>query len=180
MLPIVGALLGQGLNLLANAALAKGKDWVEQKTGVKIPDGAMPPEVAAQLKIKEMEHEEELLKIRQEDNRLEAEIQKMYLADVQNARGMQTAALQQDDPMPKRFIYYLATGWSLFAMVYIFWITFADIPARNIRFADTILGFLLGTVIAMILQFFFGSSQGSVKSSQALRDIARGTNAPSK
>jgi hypothetical protein len=58
-------------------------------------------------------------------------------------------------------IYVFATFWSIFAASYIGFITFGHIPEDNQRFADTILGFLLGTVVATILQFFFGSSMGS-------------------
>jgi uncharacterized membrane protein YccC len=63
---------------------------------------------------------------------------------------------------------YLAMFWSLTAVVYIFLITFTDIPALNVRFADTILGFLLGTVVATILNFFLGSSAGSKEKTEAL------------
>lgn len=76
MLPIVGALLENGLSLLGNAVLAKGKDWVEQKTGVKLGENLAPEQVVA-LKQAEMQHEEELLKIRLEDNKLNAEIFKV-------------------------------------------------------------------------------------------------------
>lgn len=94
-----------------------------------------------------------------------------------NAREMQQAALGQDDRFSKRFIYYFATAWSLFAMSYLLLITLVDIPADNQRFADTILGFLLGTIIAGIVQFFFGSSKGSQNkdgSITALVDAVRG------
>jgi multisubunit Na+/H+ antiporter MnhE subunit len=46
-------------------------------------------------------------------------------------------------------------------VVYICAITFLTIPENSVRFADTILGFLLGTIVATILQFFFGSSKSS-------------------
>ena len=94
-----------------------------------------------------MEHEKELIA--------------MAYGDTANARAMQVAALQQEDLFSKRFIYVFATFWSLFAAGYIAFITFGHIPEDNQRFADTILGFLLGTVVATILQFFFGSSMGS-------------------
>jgi hypothetical protein len=45
--------------------------------------------------------------------------------------------------------------------VYIGCITFADIPDDNVRFADTILGFVLGTMVASMFQFLLGSSLGS-------------------
>jgi hypothetical protein len=40
-------------------------------------------------------------------------------------------------------------------------ITMVTIPTDNVRFADTVLGFILATVVATILNFFFGSSAGS-------------------
>ncbi len=57
------------------------------------------------------------------------------------------------------FAQRFAAGWSLFAGVYILAITFVPIPKENIRFADTILGFVLGTLIATLINFFFGSSR---------------------
>lgn len=67
----------------------------------------------------------------------------------------------------------LAAVWTTFAIVYILFITFHDIPENNIRFADTILGFLLGTVVATIINFFFGSSKGSEEKTQILNDNAK-------
>lgn len=67
----------------------------------------------------------------------------------------------------------LAAVWTTFAIVYILFITFHDIPEKNIRFADTILGFLLGTVVATIINFFFGSSKGSEEKTQILNDNAK-------
>lgn len=154
-----------------NAAGVASKviEIAQDATGTETPDEAAKalaanPELALKFKTATLEQQTEFA-------RLALEEVKVGLADVASARDMQKEALGQDDPLPKRFVYYLATAWSLFAMVYIFWITFYPIPAANQRFADTILGFLLGTVIAMILQFFFGSSQGSVKAQQMFRDI---------
>jgi uncharacterized membrane protein len=81
---------------------------------------------------------------------------------------MQVAALQQDDKFAKRYVMYLATFWSVTAVVYIFLITFTFIPEMNVRFADTILGFLLGTVVATILNFFLGSSASSKEKTEVL------------
>jgi hypothetical protein len=92
---------------------------------------------------------------------LELEHAKLDLANVSNARHMQEVALQQDDSFAKHFIYYFATFWSCCAALYIGFITFGVIPEDNVRFADTILGFILGTVIASIMNFFFGSSKSS-------------------
>ena len=87
----------------------------------------------------------------------ETELYKLALEDKANARAMQIAAFQQNDFFVKRFIYYFASFWSLVTSFYIGCITFLEIPDNNIRFADVVLGFLLGTIIATIIQFFYGS-----------------------
>jgi uncharacterized membrane protein YjjP (DUF1212 family) len=98
----------------------------------------------------------------------------MVFEDRANARAMQGEALRQSDLFSKRFVYYFATFWSIASALYIAFITFGDIPEANVRFADTILGFILGTIIATIVQFFFGSSQGSKDKEHALEVIAGG------
>lgn len=45
-----------------------------------------------------------------------------------------------------------------FSFVYFFTITFVPIPESSTRIADTITGFLIGTVITTIIGFYFGSS----------------------
>jgi uncharacterized membrane protein YeaQ/YmgE (transglycosylase-associated protein family) len=99
---------------------------------------------------------------------VELEQSRIDNANVANARAMQIAALEQDDVFAKRFVLYLAAFWSIFAVAYISFITFGHIPDKNIRFADTILGFILGTVIATVLNFFFGSSQSSKDKTAAM------------
>jgi hypothetical protein len=88
-------------------------------------------------------------------------------ANTADARDMQKIALQQSDIFSKRFTMYLTTFWSVAAVVYIGFITFSVIPDKNIRFADTILGFILGTVVATLLNFWFGSSIGSKEKNAA-------------
>lgn len=85
--------------------------------------------------------------------------EKMFLEDKQSARDMQKAALMQNDLFSKRFIYYLASFWTAAGIAYIFFATYADV--KNERVVDTVLGFLLGTILATIINFFFGSSKGS-------------------
>ena len=81
MMPIIQTLLSNGLGLVANAVMAKGKEWVEQKTGIQLaPD--MPPEQIAQLKIAEMQHEEELMRLKLEENKLDIEAFKAEAAAV--------------------------------------------------------------------------------------------------
>jgi len=105
---------------------------------------------------------------------MEFEYAKLHLENVKGARDMQNNALNQSDVFSKRFIYYFASFWSVSAVVYIGFITFATIPKDNIRFADTIIGFLLGTVVATILNFFYGTSKSSQDKTDKLAEMAKG------
>lgn len=165
---LLAPLLSQGLSLIGNAVLAKGKDWVEEKTGVKL-DQPLSAEDTLKLRQFEMDHQEELLKLRVEEKKLGLEELQAYMADTASARDMQKAAIQSDDPFVRRFIYYYAIFWSVAAAAYIGFITFGHIPETNVRFADTILGFILGTLVATIVQFFYGSSKGSQDKTEAMK-----------
>lgn len=152
MLPIVASivsgLISNGLPRVADAVIEKGVEYVEEKTGMKLkPEGEASAEDYARLREAAMKHEEFLV---------QAEVQ-----DKANARDMAKAAMQSADPFVRRFTYYFITVWSVFAMAYIPLITFGSIPQENVRFADTILGFMLGTVMASMFSFLLGSSFGS-------------------
>lgn len=150
---ILTSLLSNGLTKVASAVVERGVDAVEEKLGVKLePD--MSVEKIAEVQAAALKHEE---------FRIEADNK-----NTADARGMQNTALNQGDTFSKRFVYYFASFWSLCAALYIAFITFGNIPADNVRFADTILGFILGTVIATILNFFFGSSSGSKAKTEIL------------
>jgi hypothetical protein len=144
--PLLATLAGNGMGIVADAITKKGKDYVEDKLGIDLSQEPSP-EVLAQWQEAARAHEKELVS--------------MVFEDRANARAMQAAALQQSDLFSKRFVYYFTWFWAVIASTYVGFITFGDIPEANVRFADTILGFILGTVIATIVQFFFGSSLGS-------------------
>jgi hypothetical protein len=79
----------------------------------------------------------------------------------QRATDMQMTAMKSEDWLVRRFVYLFAAFWAVMACAYIGFITFADIPEKNLRFVDTILGVVIGGVITTLLSFFYGSSQGS-------------------
>ena len=150
---IVSSLIQNNLPKVAQAVVDKGLDYVQDKTGIELkPD--MNAEEVKSLREAAQRHEE--FKIDQANK------------NTADARAMQTAALAQDDKFSKRFVMYLATFWSITAVSYIFLITFGTIQESNVRFADTILGFLLGTVVATILNFFLGSSASSKEKTEVL------------
>lgn len=169
--PFLVPILAKGLDLVGNAVLAKGKDWIKEKTGVDVDKASLSDAEYAKLRQFEMEHEEELLRIKQDDDKLATTIELAYLQDTQSARNMQMTALQQNDEFAKRFVYYFAIFWAIVAMLYVVGITFIKIPQENIRFADTVLGFLLGTIIAQIVAFFYGSSRSSQTKDDTIRQV---------
>lgn len=81
---LVQALLSQGLSLLGNAVLEKGKEAVEEKLGIKIPDSPaqLTPEVLQQLKIAEMHHEEVLMEMAQKRAELEVRAEEIAQGNV--------------------------------------------------------------------------------------------------
>lgn len=88
--------------------------------------------------------------------------------DRDSARQMQIAALQQDDKFSKHFIYWFAWYWSVGSTLYFFSVTFLPMPEGGRDFANIILGFLLGTAVATIISFFYGSSKSSKDKTDAL------------
>jgi hypothetical protein len=151
MLPaLVGTIATQlfqnNLPKVAQAVLDKGIDAVSEKLGFELKPDMSAEELAA-VKERAMQHEEFMV---EQANKNTAD-----------ARAMNTAAMQSSDPLVRRFTIYLTTFWSIVGSIYIFWITFGNIPVENTRFADTVLGFLLGTVVATMLNFWLGSSAGS-------------------
>jgi len=117
MMPLIQTLLQNGLGLVANAVMAKGKEWVEDKTGVKLaPD--MPPEQIAQLKIAEMQHEEELMRLRLEENKLDIEAFKVEASAVTDRW---TADMASDSWLSKNIrpmtLIAILSGYFLFAFM---------------------------------------------------------------
>lgn len=158
MAPLVAALIKGGLPILAKALVTHGKDWVEEKTGIDLPSMEEPEltaEQLGQLRVAELKHKDTLTEAI-------ATITGAEIADVDSARKMQIAALQSKDSwLAANFIYVLTIFWSLASSIYIAWITFGKIPQENTRFADTILGFVLGTAISSIFGYFYGTSRSS-------------------
>ena len=87
----------------------------------------------------------------------EEKIKKLANEDRSSARDLQKSALGQGDLFAKRFIYYLAALWSVAGIAYIFLVTFTEVV--NDRIADTVMGFLMGTIVSTIINYFFGASE---------------------
>ena len=145
---IVSGLIANGLPKVADAVIEKGVDYVQDKMGIELkPEGQATKEDYAKIQAEANKHEEFMAEV--------------DLKNMQGARAMQEKAMDSDDPLVRRFVYFFIGFWSLLSALYIGFITFGYIPEQNIRFADTILGFVLGTMVASMFQFLLGSSLGS-------------------
>lgn len=162
---IISTLLANNLPQVAQGVLDKGLDYVEEKLGLKL-DPVMTPEQIETIRVNANLHEEFLVK---QSNQNTAD-----------ARYMQVEALKQDDLFSKRFVYYLASFWSLVSAAYIGAVTFIPTPTGNERVIDTVLGFLLGTIVATIINYFMGSSFGSSAKTEMLLNREKSNDKPTK
>lgn len=175
LLPILQPLLANGLNLVANAVMAKGKKVVEEKLGVELkPD--MSPDDIIRLKTAEMEHEEELLRLKIEENKLDLQELDMRLKDVDSARDRETAIATSDKaPLINKIVTpVLALGILLLTFFLFGVVMFDDTPVDASR--KDILIYVLGVLSAIatqIVSYYFGSSQGSKEKSDQLKEAMK-------
>lgn len=159
--PVIGTLLGGSAGNAVGELVAKALGVDNSPDAI---ENALRNNPDAFIKLKELEFSKELAILKaqfdntQEDNRHIESYVGAQVSEYSNSRNMQIEALKQEDTFSKRFVYYFAGYWALMSTIYIFTITLVNIPESNIRFADTTLGFLLGTVIATLIGFFYGNS----------------------
>ena len=175
LLSIVQPLLANGLGLVANAVLAKGKKVVEDKLGVQLkPD--MSPEDIAKVQIAAMEHEEELMRLRLEENKLDLAELELRLKDVDSARDRETAiATSKDAPLLNKVITPIL-ALAIVSLTFLLFgvVMFDDTPVEASR--KDILIYVLGVLSAIatqIVSYYFGSSQGSKDKSDQLKDALK-------
>ena len=188
MPPFVLALLSSGLRLVANAALVKGKEFIQEKTGVDLDQAALSTEDQAKLRQFQAEHEEELLRLQLEDNKLGLEETKAFLADVADARKIQSEIqMNANAPWYAKAIQPTLAAFTLLATIllfgmFVYWS--GDItevvdgkPTLVKRINDTqkdIIIYILGVLsaaVTQILGYYFGSSQGSATKSKSLDKV---------
>ena len=148
VMSIVSGLIANNMPKVADAVIEKGVDYVQDKMGITLkPEHEATKEDYAKWNAEAAKHEEFMAELDEKSR--------------QRATDMQLKAMESDDPFVRRFLYYFIAAWSTFAIVFIPCLIWAPIPENNIRFADTILGYVLGTVVTGMFAFLLGSSQGS-------------------
>jgi hypothetical protein len=175
LLPIIQPLLSNGLGLVANAVLAKGKKVVEEKLGVELkPD--MSPEDMAKIQMAQMEHEEELMRLRIEEDKLDLAELELRLKDVDSARDREVQIATSDKaPLLNKIVTpVLALGVVALTFVLFAIVMFDDTPVDPSR--KDILIYVLGVLSAIatqIVSYYFGSSQSSKDKTDALKEAMK-------
>lgn len=173
--PILKPLLANGLGLVANAVLAKGKKVVEDKLGVELkPD--MSSEDLARVQMAAMEHEEELLRIKLEENKLDLQELELYLKDTDSARDREIQIATSDKaPLLNKIITpVLALGVISLTFILFGVVMFDNNPVDSTR--KDILIYILGVLSAIstqIVSYYFGSSQGSKDKADQLKQVLK-------
>jgi hypothetical protein len=163
------------LNLVANAVMAKGKDYVEKKLGVELkPD--MSSEDLAKVQIAQMEHEEELLRLRIEEDKLDLAELELRLKDTDSAREREVQISTSDKaPLLNKIVTpVLALSILLLTFVLFGVVMFDDTPVEASR--KDILIYILGVLSAIasqIVSYYFGSSQSSKDKTDALKEAIK-------
>lgn len=149
---LIAPLLSQGLSLIGNAVLAKGKEWVEEKAGVKL-DQPLSAEDTLRLRQFEMEHQEELLRLRIEEKKL----------GIDELTVMLRAAANEDNNVSDRWKADMASDSMLSknirpaTLIYILtaYLLFAGLSAAGIEVNEAYVS-LLGQWGMLVMTAYFG------------------------
>lgn len=155
MAPIIASLLANGLGILGNAVLAKGKEVVEEKLGVDIESALGTEEGKIKLKELEIEYEEMLLEFSANET-------KMYFQDTADARKMASDLSKSTSWLNQNIMPILALITVIGSSFILWYADESDVKMAAVSF------------ITMVLGYFFGSSKGSKDKQEALYRV-RGT-----
>jgi hypothetical protein len=169
---LIAPLLAQGLNLIANAALVKGKQWVEEKTGINL-EQPISNEDMLRLRQYEMEHEEELLRLRLEDNRLDLEAFKTEVQDRASARDRDAWYVRMGRHNFRADAMVLVAAGAVAMLVWMVWRQ-SDLNEYVKGIVTLVLGRFLG-YLDNIYNFEFGTTRGSQNKDETIKQLSGGS-----
>jgi hypothetical protein len=172
MIPaLIAPLLSQGLSLISNAVMAKGKDWVEEKTGVKL-DQPLTEADTLKLRQYEMDHEEELLRLRIEDNKIDLESFKEEVKDRGSARERDIEFIKRGVTNNRANVMFFLAVVMVGLLVWIVW------KDQNINeYVKGIFTLVLGRFLGYldnIYSFEFGTTRGSKEKDETIKQLTGG------
>ena len=165
---LLAPLLAQGLSLIGNAVMAKGQEWVEQKTGVKIQPNMSEQDILA-LRRYEMAHEEELLRLRIEDNKLDLETFREEVKDRGSARDRDIEFIKRGMTNNRANLMFFLAVVMVGAMVWIVWKD-QSINEYVKGIFTLVLGRFLG-YLDNIYSFEFGTTRGSKEKDETIKQL---------
>ena len=191
---IAKELAARGLDLLSGIFRSQKEEDVNEvseliktQTGFDINDAAenkLTEEQWTKLKEFELGNQENLLKARENIDPNEIELERLANKDREIARKTQNNRDDNDDPMIRRFTYWYAylitiATFGFITLAVVLPILYCNgngdhctkVPDQSWQIINTVLGFLLGVGLSAIIQFFYGSSQGSRDKDKQVREL---------
>jgi len=170
MVPIVASILASVGGLLVEKGLSfikdlfsgmtdhgaiLAKEFIKEKTGVDVTSKeqltALTTEDTDRLKQTVLDNMDTLMD-------LKIRYRQQDLNNVISAREMNMQMAEHGVRGFMSFTNFIALILILFMVTFFPCMVFLTIPEDNVRFADTILGFMLGSVVGVVVNFYFGSS----------------------
>lgn len=161
--PILTELAKNGLNILAGAITAKGKDVIEEKLGVDIESALTSEEGIFKLKQLEVDHEEFLITAAQEEA-------KLNLENTKDARNMNVKIQESGNAsfLAKNAAYYLDFLIVIATLIMGYILFFVEIPEKNMQLLYMAFGSLI-TMCGTILNFHRGTSNSSKEKDSVIK-----------
>ena len=175
MIPILAALAGQGLSLIASAVMAKGQEFVEDKLGVKLDDALSTPQGRIDLQRLQIEREKDLQDFAIAKAEIDLKADAMEQANTANARDMNSRVQESANAstLAKNAAYildFLIVGATL---LLISLLVFKGVPPENKEIVFAMLGSLL-TLCGTVVNFHRGSSSNNQKKDGTIAALAQG------
>jgi len=168
MIPVILAglltkLAENGLNLIGNAVINKGKDYVEKELGVSLDDATTSEAGLIQLQQLQNDKEEFLLTAALEDKKVELDYYKVDAADRDSARKREMAIAATDSSwLAKNIVPILALVVTIGGGLGVIYS-----PDSDVRLGLT-------SVVTLVLGYYFGTSKGNDRQSAAIQNLSQG------
>lgn len=171
LIPIVAELAKNGLELLGNALLVKGKDYIEEKTGVTLSE-TMSSDDLRKLKEFQLMNELEFAKLRQQDDRLTLEFYQAEIKDRETARVRDATFVSAGTRNHRADI------MALLCFVVVAWLVWQVWAATDItEFTKGIITLVLGRFLGYmdtIFNFEFGSTRTNKSMVSTIETLSKG------
>ncbi len=172
MIPIVAAVLQQGLSILGGALLSKGKDVVEEKLGIDIDKALGTEEGRIKLKQLEMEHEQWLVEADIRRNEQELQGFKIEVEDRGSARARDAEFVKAGTRNYRADLMFTLAVVVICGLVYIVWKD-QSVNEYVKGIFTLVLGRFLG-YLDNIYNFEFGTTRSSKTKDSTIEHLSRG------